>query len=139
MMIPASAASSGPRRDDSSQGWTTTVVAAATVLALAISRSYLDAGGSPAGPIAARVPISLYFSVSMLISQSRTGPSRRPCLRLRARLAKGKGARCLIEAEQARDLAHPHYLRVGLFAARCQHLADQIECRAAGRRIARQH
>src|SRR5262249_24993935 len=103
-MMPACAASMGPRREERSHGWATTVVAAGTCLALPSSRSYFELGGSPSGPIAATVPISLYFSVSMVIP-----PSRHPCagasggagLELLWRLAKGQAGRAgLIEAEQ---------------------------------------
>src|SRR5262245_60913216 len=119
-MMPACAASIGPRREDSSQGWATTVVAAGTVLALAISRSYLEAGGSPAWPTAARVPISLYFSVSMTmppLRQPRIGVSRGSCLGLLAGRAKGQGTGRILQAEQAGDLLHPRLHRVGLLAA----------------------
>ena len=44
----------------------TTVVAGGTCLALAISRSYFEPGGSPTGPIAAIFPISLSFNMTFL-------------------------------------------------------------------------
>ena len=76
-MMPASAASIAPRNEVSSQGCTTTVVAAGTCFARAMSRSYFEWGGSPSGPIAAMVPISLSFAGSIRPSAS---PALRGCV-----------------------------------------------------------
>src|SRR5215472_8470164 len=106
-MIPAAAASTTPRSEVSSHGCTTTVVAGCTCLARAIKRSYFVCGGSAAGPIAARCPISL--SLLSMVS-----------LRKLRSLPKG-GLPGFIDAEQ---LAHAFEALGGLPAdltARCEH------------------
>src|SRR4029450_1382827 len=105
------------------------VGAAGTCLARAISRSCLDWGGLPSGPIAAIAPISLSFSFSMITSPyfSCGPPLRCSCLELFSLLAKGACTPIFIDAEQPGDLAQSLAVLRGHFTARAQHLPDEVE------------
>src|SRR5262249_37060372 len=98
----------------------TTVLAAGTCLALAISRSYFEAGGSPSAPSAAILPISLSFNMTV-------GSTQSGCFCRRDNRQVSHRRRCLIEAEGLGDSLQTLLLFCGRLTPRAQNLLDQIE------------
>src|SRR4029077_10642805 len=104
----------------------TTVLAAGTCLALAISRSYFEAGGSPTGPSAAMLPISLSFNMTVrLVHSGANARSGSFCRRDNRQVSRRR--RCLVDAECGGDSLQTLLLFGRQLTPGAQNLLDQIE------------
>src|SRR5262245_55886728 len=108
------------------------VVAAGTCLALAISRSYFEWGGSPSGPIAALLPMSPSSNMTSSIAQIRRPAT--PVMSFRLCLFPGRRdhrevwnrGRYLLDPECVGHSQHPLLVFGRELAARAHDLLDEL-------------
>src|SRR6266700_1511866 len=122
------------------------VVAAGTCLALAISRSYFERGGSPTGPIAAMLPMSPSSNMTSSITQIRR-PAATPVMMLSPLPLPSRRddrevwdrCRCLLDPECAGDSQHPLLVFGRELAARAHDLLDELIRLASRIRVGGEH
>src|SRR5215471_8637796 len=123
------------------------VVAGATCLALAISRSYFEWGGSPSGPIAAMLPMSPSSNMTSSITPIRRRAATRKSRCFRLCLFPGRRddrevwnrGRCLLDPERAGDSQHAFLVLGRELAARAHDLLDELIRLASRIGVGRKH